>query len=74
MYEWYRQFSTNLKSKFNNCLKKRVFYPGQKLIEKGQTKKILYLIIDTGVCEFHCSSIKNRMNELEMTDDPTKVR
>ena len=50
-----------------------IFYPGQKLIEEGQTDKVLYIIIE-GMCNFVCNNTKEKMKDLEILDDPTKER
>jgi len=44
-FPWFSNFTQSLKTKFNNCLKKVVFYPGAKLIEEGENNKVAFIII-----------------------------
>lgn len=48
-FPWFSNFTQSLKTKFNNCLTKKIFYPGARLIEEGKNDKIAYLIVK-GTC------------------------
>ena len=48
-YDWFYNFTQSLKTKFNNCTTKKIFYPGATLIREGTNDKMAYVIVD-GVC------------------------
>ena len=60
-----------MRAKLNNCFSRVTFFPGQKLIQEGQTEAELYIVIK-GLCNFVCTKTRDKMTNLEHEDDPTK--
>jgi hypothetical protein len=71
-FYWFSNFTQSLKTKFNNCLTKKVFYPGAKLIEEGTNDKLAYIII-SGTCSLVSYNSNQKLAVLEYAMDPTKA-
>ena len=61
-----------MKTKFNNCVVKKTFYPGSKLIVEGKNDLIAYVIV-SGTVNLICKKSAQKFNLLEHQDDPTKA-
>lgn len=71
-FQWFSNFTQSLKTKFNNCITKKVFYPGAKLIEEGSNGKVAYIII-SGQCKLVMINSQEKLAVLEYASDPTKA-
>ena len=72
-FSWFHNFTQSLKSKFNNCITKKTFYPGAQIITEGTNNMKLYIIVE-GTCNILCSNTSQKYSKLEQQQDPTKVR
>jgi len=47
-FDWYDNFTQGLKTKFNNCLHKKTFYPGKgaKIITEGKNDQKAFVIVE----------------------------
>lgn len=72
-FKWFENFTQSLKTKFNNCTKKKMFYPGAMIIKEGTSSKMAYVIVD-GTCSLVCAKTGHRFTMLEYEADPTKKR
>jgi hypothetical protein len=52
-FAWYDNFTQSLKTKVNNCMTKRVFYPGSKIIQEGKNEGMAYIIVE-GTAKVEC--------------------
>lgn len=71
-FDWFDNFTQSLKTKYNNVIKKVVFYPGSKLITEGTNEKKAYVIID-GMVRLLCKNSNQKFTVLEYQNDPTKA-
>lgn len=72
-FKWFENFTQSLKTKFNNCARKRTFYPGAVIIKEGAGSKTAYAIVE-GTCNLVCAKTGHRFTMLEYEGDPTKKR
>lgn len=72
-YPWFANFTQSLKTKFNNCVQKKTFYPGAKIICEGANSMTVYAIVE-GTCNLVCKQTASRFTVLEYEADPTKAR
>lgn len=54
-FDWFYNFTQSLKSKFNNCMTKKIFYPGVHIITEGTFHQKAYVIVD-GTCNIVCNN------------------
>ena len=52
-FEWYDYFTQSLKTKFNGCIEKKVFYPGAKIVNETKNDKKVYIIVQ-GTAKLEC--------------------
>ena len=71
-FQWFSNFTQSLKTKINNCLTKKVFYPGAKLIVEGTNDRVAYIII-SGTCSLVSYNSRQKIAVLEYSRDPTKM-
>lgn len=72
-FKWFDNFTQSLKTKFNNLVTKRVFYPGAVLIKEGTNNKVAFVIV-SGECNLILTKTGHRFMMLEYEGDPTKKR
>ena len=72
-FKWFDNFTQSLKTKFNNCTTKKIFYPGATLIREGTNNKMAYVIV-SGECNLVLTKTGHRFTMLEYENDPTKKR
>lgn len=64
-FVWFDNFTQSMKTKFNNCVHKKVFYPGAKLIKEGYNDQTAYVIVE-GTINLVCSKTAgSRFSSLE---------
>lgn len=52
-FDWFDNFTQSNKTKFNNVIKKEIFYPGAKIIAEGSNNHVAYVIVD-GTVKIQC--------------------
>ena len=68
-YDWFYNFTQSLKTKFNNLVTKKVFYPGSYLFKEGQTISKCYIIVD-GTCHLIQTKPGKKFAMFEYKDNP----
>jgi signal-transduction protein with cAMP-binding, CBS, and nucleotidyltransferase domain len=63
-FDWFDNFTQSLKTKFNNIMTKKVFYPGMKIIEEGKSNPKAYIIVNGNV-KLMCNQTGNKFTYLE---------
>ena len=69
-FAWYDNFTQSLKTKVNNCMTKRVFYPGSQIIREGKNEGIAYIIV-SGTAKVECKKSADKIQALVYEEDPT---
>jgi len=72
-FAWFHNFTQSLKTKFNNVIEKKTFYPGAKLIKEGTNENLVYVIVE-GTCSLVCRKSGQKLTVLEYQSDPTKAK
>lgn len=72
-FGWFDSFTQSLKTKFNNVITKKTFYPGAKIILEGKNDMHAYVIID-GTVNILCRKSGQKLTVLEYQGDPTKAK
>lgn len=70
---WFEAFGQSYKTKFNNAVTMKTFYPKQVIIEEGASTRFMYIIVQ-GNCNLVCRDTNQRIKELENNDDPTRAK
>jgi len=73
-FDWFDNFTQSLKTKFNNCIVKKTFYPGAKIITEGTTNELKAFVIVEGTCNLVCRKANAKFTVLEYQNDPTKAK
>ena len=63
-FDWFYNFTQSLKSKFNNCITKKIFYPGVYIITEGTCHPKAYVIVE-GTCNIVCNNTSQKYTRLE---------
>ena len=63
-----------MKTKFNNCVQKKIFYPGQKIIIEGSKDVNSMWVIVEGDRNLVCTKTNDKFENLENLDDPTRAK
>ena len=71
-YDWFYNFTQSLKTKFNNLITKKVFYPGSLIFKEGQTLSKCYVIVE-GTCHFVQTKPGHRFAMFEYHDNPLQL-
>ena len=61
-----------MKTKFNNCVVKKTFYPGSKLLVEGKNDLMAYVIV-SGTVNLICRKSAQKFSLLAHQEDPTKA-
>lgn len=72
-FQWFENFTSSLKTKFNDCVTQKTFYPGGKLIVEGTNDMTAYVIV-SGTVNLVCKKSAQKFTLLEYQDDPTKLK
>ena len=66
-FDWFGNFTQSLKTKFNNLVTKKTFYPGAFILNEGQNSKMCYVIVE-GTCNFFQNQAGEHIAKLD--DNP----
>jgi len=72
-FEWFDGFTQSLKTKFNNLVRKKTFYPGSVVIQEGGNDRMAYVIVE-GTCNLICTKTAPKFTRMEYDADPTTQR
>lgn len=72
-FPWFNEWTNALRTKFNGCVKKREFYPGQFIIKEGTNEQYLYCIVE-GSCKYIILNSASKLTDLQYADDPCRKK
>ena len=74
-YDWFKHWTNALRTKFLDCITKRTFYRGQKIITQGTNEQYLYVIQEgTANLIIDPKHTKEKFKQFECDEDPTRAK